>query len=67
MGRGDRLTGLWVAFSVLLGLFVGAAAGFVRWTDGHNTASALLSGGAGCGATITLTLLIIQTLHGGTR
>jgi hypothetical protein len=59
----NRLIGLWVAVAVLLGLFVGAAAGVVAWSGGHHAAAAMLAGGAACGGTITLCVLIINTLR----
>jgi hypothetical protein len=58
----SRLIGLWVAVAVLFGLFVGAAAGVIAWSGGRHVA-AMLAGGAACGGTITLCLLIINTLR----
>lgn len=63
MNNDNRLIGLWVAVAVLLGLFVGAAAGVIAWTGGHHAPSAMLTGGATCGGTITLCVLIINTLR----
>ena len=63
MNNDNRLTGLWVAMAVMFGFFVGAAAGVVAWSGGHHAAGATLTGGAGCGGTITLCLLIINTLR----
>jgi len=59
----NRLIGLWVAVAVLLGLFVGAAAAVIAWSDGHHAAAAMLAGGGACGGTITLCVLIINTLR----
>jgi hypothetical protein len=59
----NRLIGLWVAVAVLLGLFVGAAAGLIAWSGGHHAASAMLAGGGACGGTITLCVLVINTLR----
>jgi hypothetical protein len=59
----NRLIELWVAVAVLLGLFVGAAAGFIAWSGGHHVATAVLTGGGVFGGTITLCVLIINTLH----
>jgi hypothetical protein len=59
----NRLLGLWVAVAVLLGLFVGAAAGVIAWSGGHHIATAMLTGGGTCGGTITLCVLIINTLR----
>jgi hypothetical protein len=59
----NRLIGLWVAVAVLLGLFVGAAAAVIAWSDGHHAAAAMLAGGDACGGTITLCVLIINTLR----
>ena len=59
----NRLIGLWVAVAVLLGLFVGAAAGVIAWSGGHHAAAAMLAGGGACGGTITLCVLIINTLR----
>jgi hypothetical protein len=59
----NRLIGLWVAVAVLLGLFVGAAAGVIAWGGNHHPGAALLTGGGACGATITIFLLIINTLR----
>lgn len=63
MNNDIRLIGLWVAMAVVFGLFVGAAAGGVAWSGGHHVAAAMLTGGAACGGTITLCLLIINTLR----
>lgn len=49
--------------AVLLGLFVGAAAGVIAWSGGHHAATALLTGSGTCGGTITLCVLIINTLR----
>ena len=62
MNNDNRLIGLWVAVAVLLGLFVGAAAGVIAWSGGHPAAAMLVGGGA-CGGTITLCVLIINTLR----
>jgi len=59
----NRLIGLWVAVAVMFGLFVGAASGVMAWSAGHHAAAAALAGGATCGGTITLCLLIINTLR----
>ncbi len=59
----NRLIGLWVAVAVLLGLFVGAAAGVITWSGNHHPGAAMLSGGGTCFATITISLLIINTLR----
>lgn len=59
----NRLIGLWVAVAVLLGLFAGAAAGLIAWSGGHHAASAMLAGGGACGGTITLCVLVINTLR----
>jgi len=59
----SRLIGLWVAVAVLLGLFVGAAAGVTAWSGNHHPGAAMLTGGGACGATITIFLLIINTLR----
>ncbi|MGW2696620.1 hypothetical protein [Streptomyces sp. NPDC001296] len=64
MRRDQRLVGLWVAVSILFGLFIGAATALIRWSDDHQ-AAALLTGGAGCGGTITLALVVINTLRRG--
>ncbi|HUY45912.1 MAG TPA: hypothetical protein VMV92_09330 [Streptosporangiaceae bacterium] len=63
MDNDNRLIGLWVAVAVLLGLFVGAAAGVIAWSGGHHAAAAMLAGGGACGGTITLCVLIINTLR----
>lgn len=63
MNNDNRLIGLWVAVAMLFGLFVGAAAGVIAWSGGHHAAAAILAGGAACGGTITLGLLIINTLR----
>lgn len=63
MNPDNRLLGLWVAVAALLGLFVGAAAAVARWSDSHDAAAALLTGGAACGGTITLTLIVINMLN----
>jgi hypothetical protein len=60
----SRLVGLWVAVAVLFGLIVGAAAGVIAWSGGHHTAAAMLAGGGACGGTITLGVLVINTLRG---
>ncbi|MGW5254016.1 hypothetical protein [Streptomyces sp. NPDC004012] len=65
MRRDQRLVGLWVAVSILFGLFIGAATALIRWSDDHQAAAALLTGGAGCGGTITLALVVINTLRRG--
>jgi hypothetical protein len=49
--------------AVLLGLFVGAAAGVIAWSSNHHPGAAILTGGGACGATITIFLLIINTLR----
>jgi hypothetical protein len=59
----NQLIGLWVAVAVMFGLFVGTAAGVIVWSAGHHAAAAMLAGGAACGGTITLCLLIINTLR----
>jgi hypothetical protein len=63
VNNNNGLIGLWVAVAVLTGLFIGAAAGLIAWSGGHHVAAAALTGGAACGATITLCLLIINTLR----
>ena len=47
----------------MFGLFVGAAAGVIAWSGGHHTAAAMLAGGGACGGTVTLCVLIINTLR----
>jgi len=59
----NQLIGLWVAVAVMFGLFVGTAAGVIAWSAGHHAAAAMLAGGAACGGTITLCLLMINTLR----
>jgi len=61
----SRLIGLWVAVAALFGLFVGGAAGVIAWSDGHHAAAAMLTAGGACGGTITLCVLIINTLRKG--
>ena len=63
MNNDSRLVGLWVAVVLLFGLIVGAAAGAIAWSGGHHTAAAMLAGGGACGGTVTLGLLVINTLH----
>jgi hypothetical protein len=63
MDNDNRLIGLWVAVAVMFGLFVGAASGVIAWSGGHRAAAAMLAGGAACGGTITLFLLVINTLR----
>ena len=63
MNNDNGLIGLWVAVAVLLGLFVGAVAGVIAWSGGHHAPAAMLAGGSACGGTITLCVLIINTLH----
>lgn len=63
MNNDNWLIGLWVAVAVLLGLFVGAAAAVIAWSGGHHAAAAMLVGGGACGGTITLCVLIINTLR----
>ena len=60
----NRLMGLWVAVAVLFGLFVGAGAGVIAWSGGDHATAAMLVGGGACGGTITLCVLIINTLRG---
>jgi hypothetical protein len=59
----NGLIGLWVAVAVLLGLFVGAAAGVVAWSGNHHPGAAMLTGGGACVTTITVFLLIINTVR----
>ena len=59
----NGLIGLWVAIAVLLGLFVGAAAGVIAWSGNQEPGAAVLTGGGACVATITIVLLIINTLR----
>jgi hypothetical protein len=59
----NGLIGLWIAVAVLLGLFVGAVAGVVAWGGNHHPGAAMLTGGGACVATITIFLLIINTLR----
>jgi hypothetical protein len=47
----------------MFGLFVGAAAGVIAWSGDHHTAAAMLAGGGACCGTITLCVLIINTLR----
>ena len=64
MNNGNNgLIGLWVAVAVLLGLFVGAAAGVVAWSGNHHPGAAMLTGGGACVMTITVSLLMINTLR----
>ena len=63
MNYDNRLIGLWVAVAVLLGLFVGAGAGVIAWSGDHHAAAAMLAGGGAGGGTITLCVLIINTLR----
>lgn len=64
MNEDNRLVGVWVALGVLLGMLVGAATSGLVWADSHHAVACVLAGGAACGGTITLTLLIINTLRG---
>ena len=64
MNNDNRLIGLWVAVATMFGLLVGAAAGVIAWSGGYHAAAAMLAGGAVCGGTITLGLLIVNTLRG---
>jgi hypothetical protein len=59
----SRLIGLWVAVAALFGLFVGTGAGLIAWSGGHHAAAAMLAGGSVCGGTMTLCILIINTLR----
>ena len=54
---------LWVAISVLLGMIVGAAAGAAKWSVDHQPGMTALVGGGAFGGTVTLALLVINTLR----
>jgi hypothetical protein len=59
----NGLIGLWIAVVVLLGLFVGAGAGVLAWSERHRVAAAVLTGGGAFGATVTLGIMILNALH----
>jgi hypothetical protein len=60
----NRQISLWVAMALLLALFVGAAAGIIALGDYHHGGAALLTAGSAFGATVTVALLVINTLRG---
>jgi hypothetical protein len=59
----DRLLPVWLALGLVFALFVGTGAGVLAWLSGQSVAGAVLTGGAACGGTITLVVLIIRLLH----
>lgn len=63
VNNNNRLIGLWVAVAVLFGLIVGTAAGVIAWSGGYHAAAAVFAGSSACGGTITLCVLIINTLR----
>ena len=65
MNPDNGLLAVWAALAVLLGLVVGAMAGLVKWAEARNVPKALLTAGAACGGTITLTVVLINMLTHG--
>lgn len=59
----DRLLPVWFALGLVFALFVGTGAGVLGWLGGQGVATAVLTGGAACGATITLVVLVIKLLR----
>lgn len=61
-GTGASLLPLWVAMTAILSLLIGTASGGLEWFSSQKVARAILTGGAAAGATMTLGLLVINTL-----
>jgi hypothetical protein len=60
--NGPGLRALLVLVAVLVGIIVGLVAGIVSRIGGTPSPAAVLRGGAACGGTITLVVLIMSTL-----
>ncbi len=58
----NRLVGLLVVVAVLIGLLVGGTFGVIAWSGNHQPGAAIRTGGGACVATITLCILIINTV-----
>jgi hypothetical protein len=50
---------VWVAFSVVFGLFAGVGAGVLTWLDGHSPAGSILAGFGSCAGGIVLFLGVV--------
>jgi hypothetical protein len=50
---------VWLAIGMVLALLIGAAAGILAWLSGDKVPTAILKGGSGFAATITVVILII--------
>jgi hypothetical protein len=53
----------WLALSALIAALVGVGAGILLWQAHREAAAAVLKGAAAFGATLTLALLIIETVR----
>ncbi|WP_409461723.1 hypothetical protein [Amycolatopsis sp. GA6-003] len=54
---------LLVIIAVLLGVIAALIAGILATSNGGTTATAIISGGAGFGSTVSLTLFIMKSLR----
>ncbi|WP_459709417.1 hypothetical protein [Actinophytocola sp. KF-1] len=55
---------MWLAFAMIVALFVGTAAGVLGWLSGQSPAAAVLTGGVAFGGTLTLAIVVIRFFHG---
>ncbi|GAB1509825.1 hypothetical protein JCM33774_18660 [Actinophytocola sp. KF-1] len=62
--RRDPLRAVWLAFAMIVALFVGTAAGVLGWLSGQSPAAAVLTGGVAFGGTLTLAIVVIRFFHG---
>ncbi|GGQ67750.1 hypothetical protein [Couchioplanes azureus] len=59
---------LWLAFMILFGLLVGAAAGLLTWADGESSFAAVRAGGTSFGGALALLFGIFYfATHGGPK
>lgn len=57
-----RLVPVWTALSVTTALPIGVGAGILDWLGGQAVPVAILTGGLAFGGSVTLAILIINTL-----
>jgi len=61
------IRGLWIAGAFLFSLIMGIGGGVLDWIGGDHPAKAIIAGAASFAATMTLTVLVLTFVTGGTR
>ena len=61
----NELIAVWFAVGLIFALFIGAGAGVLAWMGKQPVATAILTGFAAFGGTVTLAILVINLFRQG--